>query len=103
MAGWTRRYTSTTRRNALVLAVILAMIAMVVPYGAQVAPTAANAAGDGAVNVPDHPDGTAFNPNQLKDIKAADPGSGVNLISAPGANNLGDARLSYPFELPPGR
>nr|WP_264085164.1 SpvB/TcaC N-terminal domain-containing protein [Kibdelosporangium phytohabitans] len=58
---------------------------------------------DGAVTAPEHPEGTSFNPNQIKDIKAADPGAGVNLIGAPSANNSGDARMSYPLEVPKGR
>ncbi len=58
---------------------------------------------DSAVKSPEHPEGTSFNPNQIKDIKAADPGSGVNLVEAPSANNSGDARLSYPLEVPKGR
>ncbi|MGA4979370.1 SpvB/TcaC N-terminal domain-containing protein [Streptomyces cinereoruber] len=56
-----------------------------------------------AVTGPEGPEGTSFNPNQIKDIKAADPGSGVNLVEAPAANNSGDARLSYPLEVPKGR
>jgi RHS repeat-associated protein len=55
------------------------------------------------VTVPDHPEAASFNPTQIKDIKAADPGSQVNLIEAPKADNTGDARLSYPVEVPPGR
>ncbi|WP_242427153.1 MULTISPECIES: SpvB/TcaC N-terminal domain-containing protein [unclassified Streptomyces] len=58
---------------------------------------------DSAVQAPEHPEGTSFDPNRIKDIKAADPGSGVNLIEAPSANNSGDARLSYPLEVPKGR
>jgi hypothetical protein len=55
------------------------------------------------VTVPDHPQTTSFNPTQIKDIKAADPGAQINLIDAPQPNNMGDARLSYPIEVPPGR
>ena len=55
------------------------------------------------VMVPEHPEGASFNPNQLKDIQAADPGTGVNLIGAPTPNNQGDNRLSYPIEVPGGR
>lgn len=55
------------------------------------------------VAVPDHPEAISFNPNQIKDIKAADPGTGINLIEPPTANNMGDARMNYPIELPPGR
>ncbi|HEU5161321.1 MAG TPA: SpvB/TcaC N-terminal domain-containing protein [Streptosporangiaceae bacterium] len=55
------------------------------------------------VTVPDHPDGASFDPNQLKGIQAAQPAAGVNLIEAPSPNNMGEARLSYPIEVPPGR
>lgn len=55
------------------------------------------------IQVPDSPQNTQFNPTQIKDIKAADPGAKVNLIEPPQANNMGDARLSYPIEVPPGR
>ena len=55
------------------------------------------------ITVPDSPQAANFNPTQIKDIKAADPGAGINLVEAPQANNMGDARLSYPIEVPPGR
>ncbi|HLQ24523.1 MAG TPA: SpvB/TcaC N-terminal domain-containing protein, partial [Acidiferrobacterales bacterium] len=55
------------------------------------------------VTVPDHPNPTSFNPTSMKDIKVADPGAQINLIEAPRANNTGDARTSYPIEVPPGR
>jgi RHS repeat-associated protein len=55
------------------------------------------------VTVPDHPQTVSFNPTSMKDIKAADPGAQVNLIEPPKANNTGDARVSYPIEVPPGR
>jgi hypothetical protein len=55
------------------------------------------------VTVPDHPLTVSFNPTSMKDIKAADPGAQVNLIEPPRANNMGDARMSYPIEVPPGR
>src|SRR5262249_42186801 len=98
MTAWSqqRRRPSRARRNTVVLVVILAMILTVVPSartGAGVARTAAAAPPTGPVNVPEHPEGTQFNPNQLKDIRAADPATAVNLIDAPTANNLGDAQL----------
>jgi RHS repeat-associated protein len=55
------------------------------------------------VTVPDHPQPLSYNPTSIKDIEAADPGTGINLIEAPQANNMGDARLFYPIEVPPGR
>ncbi|HBY96539.1 MAG TPA: sugar-binding protein [Chloroflexi bacterium] len=45
----------------------------------------------------------SYNPSSLKDIEAADPGEGINLIERPQVNNLGEARFSYPIQLPPGR
>ena len=55
------------------------------------------------ITVPDSPQEIGFNPTQLKGIKAADPGSEVNFIEPPSANNEGTADLSYPLEVPPGR
>jgi RHS repeat-associated protein len=55
------------------------------------------------VTVPDHPDQTSFNPTQIKDIQAAGPGDGVNLIEPPQPGTTGTARLSYPLDLPFGR
>jgi|GEM_PF-441336 len=55
------------------------------------------------ITTPDHPDDVSFNPNQIKDIKAADPGSQINLIEPPQVNNQGTADLSYLIEVPPGR
>src|SRR2546423_12075429 len=107
MTVWSRRRRaskSKPRRNTVVLALILALIAAVIPgaRGGQT-PTLITDPAPGAVEVPDHPEGTEFNPNQLKDIKAADPGPGINVITPPGATSTGDATLSYPMEVPPGR
>jgi len=55
------------------------------------------------LTVPDHPEGLSYNPTSIKDIKAADPAAAVNLISPPQATNNGNAALSYPIEVPPGR
>jgi RHS repeat-associated protein len=55
------------------------------------------------VTVPEHGENTTFNPNQIKDLEVANPGTGVNLVSVPGATSTGDATLSYPIEVPPGR
>ncbi|MFB7513266.1 SpvB/TcaC N-terminal domain-containing protein [Streptomyces sp. NPDC056144] len=55
------------------------------------------------VTTPEAPDQVSSDPNQIKNIQAASPVSGVNQIAAPTANNQGDARLAYPLELPPGR
>jgi RHS repeat-associated protein len=53
--------------------------------------------------VPEHPEALSFNPNSIKDIKAADPSANVNFIEPPRASNKGTANLSYPIEVPPGR
>ena len=55
------------------------------------------------ITVPDHPEALSYNPNSISDIQAADPGAGINLIEVPEGNSLGDVRLSYPIEVPPGR
>lgn len=55
------------------------------------------------VAVPGHPEGASFNPTQIKDIQAADPGNEVNQISPPGPANSGEARLTYPIDVPTGR
>ncbi|MDI2131271.1 SpvB/TcaC N-terminal domain-containing protein [Yinghuangia seranimata] len=93
------------RHTAVATALCLALLTLgVAPPG--LAGAGGSTTGTGAapsVNTPEHPEGTSFNPNQIKDIKAADPGSGVNVIEAPSATNAGDARLSYPLELPKGR
>ncbi|SDU25743.1 SpvB/TcaC N-terminal domain-containing protein [Amycolatopsis keratiniphila] len=90
------------RHKAMVVALFLVLVAMAVPSAGP--PASVRASGEaGALTAPEHPEGTAFDPNQLKDIKAADPGAGVNLIGPPAANAMGDARLSYPLEVPKGR
>jgi hypothetical protein len=53
--------------------------------------------------VDDYPHPISFHPTTIKDIESALPGDGISLIEAPQPNNLGDARLSYPIEIPPGR
>ena len=57
----------------------------------------------GVVVAPESPQVASFNPTQLKDMKVADPSAKINLIPSPQATNTGDATLSYPLELPPGR
>ena len=57
----------------------------------------------GVVVAPDAPQTANFNPTQIQGIKAADPTAKINLVEAPSANNMGDAGLNYPIELPAGR
>lgn len=56
-----------------------------------------------AVSAPEGPEQISYDPTQIKGIQAANPASGVNQIAAPSANGQGEARLSYPLELPAGR
>lgn len=90
-------------RRWCVLVAILALIGAGLVPGERLGPAVSLSGADTAVNVPEHPEGASFNPNEIKDIQVADPGSGVNLIEAPTANNQGEARLSYPIDVPPGR
>ncbi|HEY0167755.1 MAG TPA: SpvB/TcaC N-terminal domain-containing protein [Jatrophihabitans sp.] len=55
------------------------------------------------VTVPDHPENVSLNPTSIKDLKAGDPSSGVGLVQPPSGNSEGDARISYPIDLPDGR
>jgi len=52
---------------------------------------------------PAHPEVESFAPTMLQDLEAASPREGLDLIAPPEANSLGEVRLSYPIELPPGR
>ena len=58
---------------------------------------------NGIIKVPESPETEGFVPTTIKDIKAADPTTGITLIAPPTANNEGDAKLSYPLKLPEGR
>lgn len=55
------------------------------------------------LTLPESPKPLSFNPNSIKDIKAADPSSGMTLIEPPKVNNNGSANLNYPIEVPQGR
>ncbi|MET0491636.1 MAG: SpvB/TcaC N-terminal domain-containing protein [Actinoplanes sp.] len=55
------------------------------------------------LTLPESPGGASFDPTQIKDIAAANPADGINLINPPVASGSGEARLSYPIEVPPGR
>lgn len=58
---------------------------------------------NGIISVPESPQTEGFVPSYLKDIKAADPSTGITLIEPPVANNEGNAALSYPINIPRGR
>jgi RHS repeat-associated protein len=53
--------------------------------------------------MPDESAPQSFDPNEMKGIKLADPGMGLDLIATPTANSRGTADLTYPIEVPPGR
>lgn len=53
--------------------------------------------------LPETPDTLSFNPTSIKDIEAANPAAGINLIEPPEASHQGSANLRYPIEIPPGR
>ena len=55
------------------------------------------------VTVPDHPETLSYDPTSIKDIKAADPAAGINLVEPPTVSSHGDAQLSYPISIPAGR
>jgi RHS repeat-associated protein len=92
-----------TRRGVGILLLILAMLAGGLTSAQLPGTTAGTSSDPLGVETPEYPEGQAFDPNKMKDIKAGDPGAGINLIEAPTANNQGQARLSYPIEVPPGR
>lgn len=58
---------------------------------------------NGVLTVPETAKPLNFNPTSIKEIKAADPGTGIDLINPPQAGSQGTAGLSYPLEIPPGR
>ncbi|WP_160150190.1 SpvB/TcaC N-terminal domain-containing protein [Nonomuraea solani] len=55
------------------------------------------------VNAPEGPEQISFDPTRITGIQAADPSAKVNQIGTPTANELGEARMSYPIETPGGR
>ncbi len=58
---------------------------------------------DGIIKVPESPQTQGYTPTSIKDIKAANPSLGINMIETPKATNMGSAALGYPFKLPGGR
>ena len=55
------------------------------------------------IKVPESPETQGYTPTSMKDVKAANPATGVNLINPPSANSMGNANLSYPLNIPAGR
>ncbi|SDG36968.1 SpvB/TcaC N-terminal domain-containing protein [Epilithonimonas hungarica] len=58
---------------------------------------------NGIIKVPESPETGSYAPNSIKDIKAADPVSGIVSLSAPAPNNQGSVNTSFPIKLPAGR
>jgi len=55
------------------------------------------------IKVPESPETQGYTPTSMKDVKAANPAAGMNLIAPPSANSMGNANLSYPIDIPAGR
>ena len=55
------------------------------------------------IKTPDMPEAGAFMPTSISDLEPANPATGINLIQPPTANQQGDANISYPISIPPGR
>lgn len=58
---------------------------------------------NGIIKVPESPETGSYAPNSIKDIKAADPVSGIVSIATPSPNNQGSVTTSFPIKLPAGR
>jgi hypothetical protein len=85
-------------QRILAVVVLIALVTGSFPTYAQTPPPEM-----AAVTVPEMPGPTPFYPTQMSDVEPADPAAAINLIEPPQANPMGDARLSYPIEVPPGR
>lgn len=55
------------------------------------------------VKVPEMPETKEFTPTSIKELQAADPSSGIQMIQPPTANSQGTANVSYPINVPAGR
>lgn len=53
--------------------------------------------------LPEAPATEAYTPNSIEELQMAHPATGIVLIDAPEASNLGTANLNFPLKLPPGR
>ena len=58
---------------------------------------------NGVIQTPESPTASAFTPTMMSDIKAAVPTAGMNIMQPPSANQTGDAKISYPLNIPAGR
>lgn len=55
------------------------------------------------VKAPEMPETQEYTPTSLKELQAADPSSGIQMMQSPTANSQGTANLSYPINVPAGR
>ncbi len=55
------------------------------------------------LKTPEMPETSSYTPTSIKELKAANPLEGLQLMQPPTANNNGTANLSYPIEIPAGR
>ena len=55
------------------------------------------------IKTPEVSETTAFVPTMMNDFECANPLSGIPVIAAPTANNMGSANFSYPINIPNGR
>ncbi len=60
-------------------------------------------AGSDLIEIPQSLPTEAYVPSYIKDLKEANPVEGITFISAPTANNTGNAMLSFNMKLPEGR
>jgi len=58
---------------------------------------------NGILKVPEAPQTNAYTPTSLKDMKAAHPLDGLNILAPPSANNHGSTEVQLPIEVPNGR
>jgi hypothetical protein len=58
---------------------------------------------NGIIKVPESPETGSYAPNSIKDIKAADPVSGIVSIAAPAPNSQGSVTTGFSIKLPAGR
>jgi len=58
---------------------------------------------NGLIKSPEMPEASAFMPTTIQDIKAANPAEGMNIMQPPGISQTGDANISYPLAITPGR
>lgn len=57
----------------------------------------------GLIKTPDMPEASAFLPTGVSDIKAANPATGINIMSPPQQSKTGEAAINYPLSIPAGR